>query len=157
MKHGDSLYATRGVYVSGQHKEPYYIDHATHVKGVKTTKAVVADFTDLDVSIYDPVINIISVEQSELEIINYTTYTEPLQPDPVINILSIDVGDVELIQYQTINEALNADPVINILSIDVGDVELIQYQTENYDSNKEYMICVTSISTTKAAITNESS
>lgn len=155
-KHGGVLYTSRGVYVSGIHKEPYYIDHTTHVKNISTTKAVVNDMTILEKSHTDTILNLTNIELLDMEIVSYGNAKTKLPEDTILSLTGVDVGSIELIQYHTNYVKLDTENIMNLTSIDIGDMELIQYETLRYDVGKEFIVCVIDISTTKATITNKS-
>ena len=66
------LRAVRGMYVSGTHRAPYYIDAGCLITAVETTPATVASYTERTDTLQDPGgINILSAEITAPVITNY--------------------------------------------------------------------------------------
>ena len=152
---GDKLYAVRGMYVSGEHKVPYYIDGHVHLKSIDTSKAKIVNFTteSCDLS-SDNVVNLISAKTSDIEIVNYSKSSESLNNDQMINLIGVNVSDIDIVSYSSRNENIKSDPMINLILVKVSDLDFIFYDNKKIKTLPDHTVRIKEITTTKAVVSN---
>lgn len=149
------LRAVQGMYVSGEYRPPYYIDSFVQVSNIKTNKAKIEDYTATTKDLVDPIVNIIGVDCSELDIIQYTRTQSDLSADPIINIIGVDCSDIDILCYTSITENLTADPIINIIDVGCSDVDITYYKNQLINTNPDFSIRIKSITTSKAVVAQD--
>ncbi|MBO4736312.1 MAG: hypothetical protein J5614_07945, partial [Paludibacteraceae bacterium] len=81
---GDKLVPVRGLYVSGLHKEPWYIDHAVTVTGFESNEGTVVHYTSRTEKLEaDHLMNLVDVSVNDVALAVYTSKTVSLQPDHI--------------------------------------------------------------------------
>ena len=156
---GDRLYAVRGMYVSGEHKVPYYIDAGIHIKSIQSNKLVVKDFTEASYEKIDHVVNLINIEVTNAKPVLTQYSTASIQnQDHVVNLINIEVTIPKppLLFYQTTRKD-NQDHVVNLIGIDVINMKpsMLFYNNMKQKTLPEPMVCVKSIISTKAIISDK--
>ena len=84
------LRAVQGMYVSGEYRPPYYIDGFVRVSKINTTKPKIVDYTAVTKDLTaDPIVNIIGVDCSDIDITFYKKTPINTNPDHTIRVKSI--------------------------------------------------------------------
>lgn len=124
----------RGLYVSGEHYEAMYIDHAITVDQFTSSPFTIVDYTTISTSQTDHSVNLIDVTgnvTASLE--RYTSSTIPNQTDHSVNLIHVDGSvDVTLDRYTTDNVPNQTDHSVNLIHVDGS----ISYDIESYAINK---------------------
>lgn len=104
----DELRPVRGMWVSGEHLDPYCIDSTIHVVEMGSNNADVIEYKTSTGSIYqDPSIRILGYEETnEFEIENYYQSKDALPTDMVIRIKGLFSSDFNYVYYTKIDKAL---------------------------------------------------
>lgn len=153
-KHGESLYAVRGMHVAGIHKEPYYIDHVLNINSIQTTKAVVEEYTSLEIEHDNAAVGIVGVGSSNLIITQYTTAAVNTSADAVVGIIGVNtVSELDILRFTSRDVQTSMGEVVGVIGANVSDLDIILYDDIPYNHNREYLVCIKEISTTKATIT----
>lgn len=110
---GNKLVPVRGLYVSGTHREPWYIDHAITVTGFTSNDTTVAPYTSVERDVFgDGTLAFTGISGGGVNIVNYYSSSEELFEDSVYSdtsslaFVGIVPGDLTIVSYYTEQESM---------------------------------------------------
>lgn len=124
---GDKLVPVRGLYVSGLHKEPWYIDHAVTVNNFTSNDGTIVHYTQLNKSIYD---------------------------DSALAFTGLTIGDVSFVNYYQANALMYDDSALAFTGFDISLPEMTSYETSNVSVYDDSVLSFTALSV-DASLTSE--
>ena len=144
------LRAVRGLYVSGTHLNPEYIDHnITITDFTESNPLVVVNFTErTETTPDDHVLNFIGMDVGMLSIDFYSTATATTPDDHVLNFIGCDVSPIEIEAYGQSTKTVPDDHVLNFIGLDVSEMSVSWYSSKSYQTSGEHMITVRSFTST---------
>ena len=82
---GDKLVPVRGLYVSGLHKEPWYIDHAVTVTKFESNEGTIVHYTSKNTSFYDDsALAFTGLSVGGISIVNYYQASKSVYDDSAL-------------------------------------------------------------------------
>ena len=148
------LRAVRGMYASGTHRAPYYIDAGCLITAVETTPATVASYTERTDTLQDPGgINIIDVSCAAPTFQHYTMATSTASDPGGVNIIGVSCEEPQFMHYTSATQSAQDPGGINILSAEITAPVITNYQAEENRMN-DFTVRIHSITTTHATVSN---
>ena len=148
---GRKLVPVRGLYVSGLHTEPRYMDHWLEVVGFTSNDGDIVDYTEREIDRYVPCIAIIGFENSQPTVINYST-SELNFNTPGIAIVGFDNQKPTIIEYNT-NENQIYTPGFAIIGFEHASPTILNYYRLSIDSSLEHILTVVDYTSSECVIT----
>lgn len=150
---GKRLVPVRGLYVSGTHLEPWYIDHTITIDAFTTTDAKCVRYTSREESLpADHMVKMLSVDTGAVTVDYYTKGSATLKADHMVKMLNVDVGTVTIETYTSSSVSLKADHMVKMLNVDVGTVTYDEFLTREGVIGKQPGIEILEFSTTDPVI-----
>lgn len=152
------LRAVRGLYVSGEHREPYLIDNGITITSFNSSKAKIEDYVDTrDKLEPEQILNFLSVDNiTNSTVVSYTQASKTLEADNILNFIGVEtLTDSIILKYTSKEESLTPENILNILDVyDITSSTIVLYTQKEAMMQPEPIIYINSISTVKATITN---
>ena len=99
---GDKLVPVRGLYVSGLHKEPWYIDHAVTVNSFTSNDGTIVHYTQLNKSVYDDsALAFTGLTIGDISVVNYYQDTASAYDDSALAFTGFEISLPEMTSYET--------------------------------------------------------
>lgn len=150
---GRKLVPIRGLYVSGLHTEPLYMDHLISIHDFSSTPTVIADYTEISENVYDSVLNIVGIGASALTITNYTIASANLPNDDVLNIVGFDQLPINVQSYTQESDNVT-DSVLNIVGLSVSSMGITEYPYAYETLPPEHLITINAFTSNATVITD---
>lgn len=150
---GKRLVPVRGLYVSGTHLEPWYIDHAVTIDAFTTTEAKCVRYTSRAESLSaEHIVKMLNVDTGTVNIDYYTIGSVTLKTDHMVKMLNVDIGTVNVETYTSVAKTLKADHIVKMLNVDIGTVTYDEFLTREGAVGKQPGIEILEFSTTDPVI-----
>ncbi len=150
---GDKLVPVRGLYVSGLHKEPWYIDHAVTVTGFTSNDGTIVHYTNKRASLQpDHLMNMTNVSSSDVTLAVYSSKSAKLQPDHLMNFIDVSTNTASVYSYTSKREYLQPDHLMNFIDVGVTGVSFTRYNTNRQPQNPQPTIVMTQFTSTAGTI-----
>lgn len=141
----------RGMYVSGRHLEPWYIDHNITINSFTSTPATVKSFTEISEEISDSVMKISDITTTPVEVTDY--YTKDFDDNEmVMKISGIETTPLVITEYSQISYDDN-EKVLLIQDISTSAISVDKLDKKQVDFGKDFCISITKFTSTALSIT----
>jgi len=131
--HGDKLVPVRGLYVTGIHKEPWYIDHAITMVSETSNVGTIVSYTSRDESLRtDFILNVCDIDLFTVDVVNYYTRSDNVAADVILNVCGIDMFPVDAMAYTTASDNMETDVILNVCGVDMFDIDPPQRRSTVY-------------------------
>lgn len=130
---GNKLVPVRGLYVSGTHKEPWYIDHAITITGFTSTEEIVASYTaaETDVVDNDSALVFTGISFTDVDLVNYYSDSMNLydsdvtSDDSALSFTGLSFIGIDMVSYYSSNESVYDSQVYSNDSV----LEFVSFST----------------------------
>ena len=150
---GRKLVPVRGMYVSGLHTEPWYIDHTVSVSRFTSNEPTIMDYYE---SSYDNSIgglHFVGVNSYEPTLQRFTTqHTSGTFTG--LHFVGVNSYDCVLYKYQTFRTDASFGGLHFVGVADFGNVQCYHYTKKTVDSSLEHMISVLKYESSNPTIEN---
>lgn len=152
------LRAVRGLYISGKWRPAHYADICVQVRKIGSRKAKVVDYTQAYKTIpYEPILNIITFNASNLaKVIQYTTTYKTFQ-EPILNLITFKSTGVKRLDYSRNYQTMPYEPILNLITFKSTNKLWVQTTIQKhakYGTMPEHTITLRDFTTTKAVVGN---
>lgn len=152
---GRKLVPVRGLYVSGLHTEPWYIDHMVSVHDFTSSKGKIVDYTNITVNTEDdPIVHIVGAHVKYPTIQSYSTTEQTVQPDSIAHIVGAVAYQPTIVKYQTVVVNVEPDSIAHIVGCHFKKQTVIQNRLISIDMIPDHMISIAQYDTSTATITD---
>lgn len=149
---GMKLVPVQGLYVSGLHTEPWYIDHCITISRFTSTDATIRDYYDSQSTLPFNGIHLVGLESLPVK---YQKYTSVARQETFsgIHLVGINSLPVQINKYtsQNISKTFSGIHLVGIMSY---DVTAQNFYILKRDSSLEHIVSVTQYTTTEPTISN---
>lgn len=148
---GKKLVPVRGLYVSGLHTEPRYMDHWISVNNFSSSDATIVDYTENDIDQSFVSLTTSQIETNALGVVNYTHHDEN-QYDYSLTGLDITTNDLQVVSYnsQTVQQQLSS---LCSLDVESNALNIRDYTSLSVDSSLEHVLTVNTYTSNTCTIT----
>ena len=157
VTHEPKIIPVRGLYVSGDHLEPTYIDHNVTITQCTSTSMTIVDYVDRTIDVpTDHSVNVLDFYQTDdIGFVNYTTDAIDVPTDHSVNILDFyQTDDIGFVGYISTQIDVPTDHSVNILDFyQTGSVSAIDLRTTYTDTTPQSCISVSVFTSTDLTIT----
>jgi len=117
---GDKLVPVRGLYVSGLHKEPWYIDHAVTVTGFTSNDGTIVHYTQLNTSVYDDsALAFTGLAIGDISVVNYYHSSASAYDDSALAFTGFEISLPDMTSYETSKVSAYDDSVLSFTALSV--------------------------------------
>ena len=103
---GYQITPVRGLYVSGTHLAPWYIDHVITLQSWISTPCEIHDYSQYSTSLRpDSAMLLVDIDRTDPVVANYTTSNKKLQPDSAMVLTDIESIPPNILSYTTTNRS----------------------------------------------------
>jgi len=149
---GRKLVPVRGLYVSGLHTEPRYMDHWLEVVGYTSNDGDIVDYIETNIDKYANAFSFVGIETYQPEVIEYSTTNINLRASGFA-ICGVDTQNVAIIPYNTQSQSVYPTGYA-ITHFDHDPPTIINYQHLFVDSSLEHILTIVDYTSSEFTITD---
>lgn len=148
------LREVRGLYVSGEYREPFYIDHYLSIKDINISKPVVTNFYETTKSLTpESVLSVSSLDANEyVTIVRLTTKDIQQTPESTLSVSSLSAEPLTIVRYTSKSETNTPESVLSVSSLDSSSFELTRYDGAFMNTTPDHAVTILNMTTTQATI-----
>lgn len=152
----------QGLYVSGEHRPPYYTEGLVHITGLTSTPGSAVSFKNVSRTDEDGCVKVIdfTIDTGSISITNYTTASANAGEDCCVKVLDFWVEpslDLTFDWYKTVSQSAGEDGCVKVIdfTVDVTNTfPLTHYPKAKANSTPEPILRVTGIGSGNCTVEN---
>ncbi len=150
---GRNLVPVRGVYVSGLHTEPWYIDHTVSVTKYTSNDPIVVDYYETSHSATFGGLHFVGVKSYKPTINQYAIQRRN-DTFAGLHFVGVKSYKLSLYKYQTLRTDSTFGGLHFVGVHDAGSIKCVRYSKKSVDSSREHLITVTKFESSNPTIEN---
>lgn len=152
------LRALRGLYVSGTHLEPQYIDNNISITDFGTSVELkVVNYTQKDQTMPDDhILSFLNIETNQPKITSYTTTSKSLPDDHILQFLNVETNQPRIVSYETKKESLPDDHILQFLNVETNQPRIVAHKRSTYNMTPEPCIRLMSFTVSEDIVVTNS-
>lgn len=149
---GRKLVPVRGLYVSGLHTEPRYMDHILTISEFSSSKETVVYYTEAEMDVNVPGISVSAIKTEPIEVTEYSSASSN-PSSPGISVVGIKTSPIEVIEYTSNVPNLDV-PGISVTYVATTPMEIIDYHHIFVDSSLDHVLTIVTYDSSTPTVTN---
>ena len=134
------LVPVRGVYVSGLHTDPLYMDHCITITEYSSADVEIVDYTTQETTQRSPGLSVVGIDIHHADIIEYTRKNTSVS-SPGLSVIGIEIEHCDILPY-TRQSQTQQSPGLSVVGVSVRHFEYVNYFRTHIDSSLEYVLSV---------------
>ena len=151
---GDKLVPVRGLYVSGLHKEPWYIDHAVTVTAFTSNDGTVVHYTSASTSFYDDsALAFTGLSVGGISIVNYYQDKASVYDGSALAFTGLSIELPSMMSYSTLKTSVYDDSALSFTGLTVSNsLSITQKRKLQQPQNPQPVITLSQFTSTAGTI-----
>lgn len=147
---GDKLIPVRGLYVSGLHTEPRYVDHVITVSNFTSNDAHITDYKETPVDISTEAFAVSGFESSPIDVTLYTITSKEISSD-AFSISGFESVSMDLQLYTNSEQTISTE-AFAVTGFDSEPVTFEEYGQLRVDSSLEHVLTLNTYTSNDCSI-----
>ena len=135
---GDKLIPVRGLYVSGLHTEPRYVDHVITVSNFTSNDAHITDYKETPIDLNLDTFSITGFESTPVDVTLYTITSKELSMD-TFSITGFESTPVDMQLFTSSEQSMSSD-TFSITHFDSEPLTYQEYGQLHVNSSLEHVL-----------------
>lgn len=152
---GRVIIPVRGLYVSGLHTEPWYIDSYIDIVGYTSRPATIRDYYESDISVNLDALSMSGFESTQIEVVGYSSTSVSYSLD-ALSLTGFISTPLNIIPYTSSAVTSNLNS-LSLSGFESTAINIEEYYTVYVDSSLESILSIDTYTSSTCTITDVTS
>ncbi|MBO4736754.1 MAG: hypothetical protein J5614_10245 [Paludibacteraceae bacterium] len=151
---GDKLVPVRGLYVSGLHKEPWYIDHAVTVTKFESNEGTIVHYTSASTSFYDDsALAFTGLSVGGISVVNYYQDKTSVYDGSALAFTGVSIELPSMMSYTQLKANVYDDSALSFTGLTVqSSLTIVPKRKLDQPQNPQPIVTLTQFTSTAGSI-----